>query len=295
MKKLLQTLCLGTLLMASISACSSTDTDTPTTPNPSDSSTDNTTPTQGREVLRVGMDLKFPPFSYLEDDGGAGGFEPAVAYAFGEFLGREVEIVDTDFSMLIPALETEAVDILIADMSATEERALKVDFSEPYRYTYTLALVNNAFAEKHNLSDEMPEEDFFALGGNFIGLSGTKGVYYPQKYDIFPTEVTEIGVGLMEVSTGMSDVLIASNEVHGFHAADPDNTMVYSGIQEQSSSSFAVRKGDAELLEQANSFIASMYEEGGLYETLAPEWDAIIAEFLQNDQLGLDYIVLPSH
>lgn len=248
------------------------------------------------EVFRVGMDLSFPPFSYIGDDGQATGFEPLIAQAFGDYLGMEVEIVNTDFSMLIPALETGDVDILIADMSATEERAQKVDFSDPYRYTYTLALVNKDYADANGIDEHMSEADFFAISGTkFIGLAGTKGVYYPQSYGVDVTEVTEIGTGLLEVSNGMSDVLIASNEVHGFHAADPDKTIVYSGIDNQEASNFAVAKGNTELLEQANAFIATLYEEGGLYDQIRGEYDGIVGQFLGNDDLGLAYIVEPAN
>lgn len=248
-----------------------------------------------KDVLRVGMDLKFPPFSYIGDDGKPAGFEPTIAKAFADYLGKDVEIVDTDFSMLIPALDTGDVDILIADMSETDERAEKADFSDPYRYTYTLALVNKDFAQKNNITDDMSEQDFFAIkDARFVGLSGTKGVYYPQKYGINVTEVTEIGTGLTEVSNGTSDILVASNEVHGFHAADKEHTIVYSGINNQSASSFVVKKGNADLLNKSDEFIKTMYEDGGLYDRIRAEYDPIIANFLQNDELGLDYIVNPA-
>lgn len=293
--KLLGLFCLSGALFATLSACSSTGEETGSQSAANQSSTPSQVEEADSDVLRVGMDLKFPPFSYLDDEGNPAGLEPAISYAFGEYLGVPVEIVNTDFSMLIPALETGDVDILIADMAATEARAEKVDFSDPYRYTYTLGLVNKDFATEHNVTDEMSEDEFFALeGAKFIGLSGTKGVYYPQAAGVEVVEVTEIGTGLTEVSMGMSDILIASNEVHGFHAADPDNTVVYSGILAQDGSNFATRKGDSELMEKANEFIASMYEEDGFYQELAEEFDPIIAEFFQNDALGLDYIVIPA-
>ncbi len=295
MKKIIGLMMIALMLFA-VTACTSTTEDT------SSGSESNSSEVQEAEestddtgVLKVGVDLKFPPFSFLDDNGDPAGFEVDIAEAFGEFLGREVEIVNTDFSLLIPALETGDVDVLIADMAATEERAQKVDFSDPYRYTYTLALVNKDFATAHNITDDMPEEDFFAIAdAKFVGLSGTKGVYYPQNFGVNVTEVTEIGTGLIEVSNGIADVLIASNEVHGFHAADPENTVVYGGIKAQDGSNFAVRKGDAELLAKCNEFIATMYEEGGLYDQISAEYDPIIAEFLQNDELGLDYIVNPA-
>ncbi len=298
MKKLLQTMSLTALLLACLTGCGGGDeapapTVTPT-PTP-EVAAPAPTPDPGLEVLRVGMDLKFPPYSYMDDAGNPAGFEPTVAQAFADYLGMDVEIVNCDFGLLIGELEMGNVDVLIADMAATPERGVKVDFSIPYRYTNTLGLVNKTFAETHGITDEMPEADFFAIeNARFVGLSGTKGVYYPQSMGVSITEVTEIGTGLIEVSSGMSDVLIASNEVYEFQAADPENTIVYAGIPAQDSSSFAVQKGDSEMLEQCNAFIATMYEEGGLYDQMAAEWDPIIAATMKNDSLGLDFITQPA-
>ncbi len=247
------------------------------------------------DVLRVGMDLGFPPFSYIDENGDAAGLEPVIAEAFAEYLGKEVEIVNTEFSLLIPALETGDVDILIADMSYTDERAQKADFSDPYRYTRTLALVNKDFADENGVNDDMTPEEFFALEGSmFIGLSGTFGVIVPESYGVDVTEVTEIGTGILEVSNGQSTALVASNEIHSFYAANKDTTIVYGGIQDVTGSSFVVKKGNSELLEEANAFIETMYEEGGLYDQIRDEYDAVVAEFLSNDSLGLDYIINPA-
>ncbi len=249
---------------------------------------------QNTQVLRVGMDLKFPPYSYVDDDNNPAGLEPAIAKAFAEYLGMEVEIVNTDFSLLLGALETGDVDILIADMSVTEERLEKADFSDPYRYTQSLALVNKEYATKMNITDDMAPEEFFHLeGSKFIGLAGTFGVVVPQSFGAEVTEVTEIGNGILEVSNGQSTALVASSEVHSFHAANKETTIVYSGIGDVSKSCFVVNKGDTELLEKSNEFIKTMYAEGGLYDEIRAEFDVIVGEFLQNEELGLDYIINP--
>ncbi len=246
----------------------------------------------GDDVLRVGMDLKFPPYSYVDENGEAAGLEPAISTAFAEYLGKEVEIVNTDFSLLLGALETGDVDILIADMSVTDERLEKADFSDPYRYSQSLALVNKEFAVANNITDEMPPEEFFHLDGSaFIGLAGTFGVLIPQSFGADVTEVTEIGNGLLEVANGQSTALVASSEIHSYHAANKDTTIVYSGIGDVSRSCFVVKKGDSELLQKSNDFIATMYEDGGLYDQLRETFDPIVAEFLENDELGLDYII----
>ncbi len=254
-----------------------------------------TTGTGGQsQVLRVGMDLKFPPYSYVDENGEAAGLEPVISQAFAEYLGMEVEIVNIDFSLLLAALETGDVDILIADMAATDERREKADFSEPYRYTQSLALVNKQFAQDNGITDDMPPEEFFHLeGSKFIGLAGTFGVVVPQNFGAQVTEVTEIGNGLIEVANGQSTALVASSEVHSYHAANKETTVVYSGIGDVSGSSFVVKPGDTELLEKANEFIETMYQEGGLYDQIRPEFDVIVGDFLENDELGLDYIVNP--
>lgn len=244
-----------------------------------------------KEVIRVGMDLKFPPFSYIGDDGNPQGLEPIIAKAFGEYLGKEVEIVDTDFSLLIPALETGDVDILIADMSKTEERALKADFSKPYRYTQSLALVNKEYYEKMKINDQMSPEQFFHLkDSKFIGLAGTFGVIVPVSYGASVIEITEIGSGIQEVINGTATALVASNEVVGFQVNNPKTTIVHP-IGNVTDSSFVVALGNEELLNAANEFIDTMYQEGGFYDSIKQEWDPIIAEFMQNEAYGLDYII----
>ncbi len=245
------------------------------------------------DILRVGMDLKFPPFSYIGDDGQAEGLEPLIAQAFGDYLGVEVEIVDTDFSLLIPALETGDVDILIADMSYTDERALKADFSDPYRYTQSLALVNRDYYEAMGITDDMTPEVFFHLeGAAFIGLAGTFGVLVPQSYGAEVTEVTEIASGILEVTGGTATALVASNEVVGFQAANPTTTVVHP-IGNTSASSFVVASGDEDMLHSANEFIVSMYEDGGFYDQIREEYDPIVAAFMGDDSYGLDYIIYP--
>ncbi len=276
MKKLVCSIMVVSLLMMTVIGCGSSD-------------------ESSEDVLRVGIDLKFYPFMYLDEEGVPTGFEVDIANAFGEYIGREVEIVNTDFAMLIPALDTGDVDIIISDMSAKPDRMEKADFSEPYRYGRTLVLVNKEFASENNINSEMSEEDFFAIPDiTFAGLSGTIASSVPREHGVEVNEFTEIATALMEVTTGKADALVGANTVWGDHAANKETTIVYDGISEVSGSSFAVKKGDTELLDKANAFIESMYEEGGFYDVAGTKYDEGIGEFLQNDELGLEYIIYPN-
>lgn len=172
--------------------------------------------TVDKQPLKVAMDLKFPPFTGTNEEGNPEGMEVDIAYALGEYLGRDVKIVNTDFSMLITALETGDADIVINDMTVKEERKEKVDFSTPYLYGRTLALVNKEFAEKNNITDEMSPKDFFAIKGEkVVGLAGTISVSVPQSFNVKVEEVTEIASGLMEINQGSADVLVGANTILG--------------------------------------------------------------------------------
>lgn len=245
------------------------------------------------QPLKVAMDLKYPPFTGTDEKGNPEGLEVDMAYALGEYLGRDVEIVNTDFPMLITALDTGAVDIVISEMSVKEERKEKVDFSKPYMYDRTLALVNRSFAEKNKISDIMSEKDFFGLDAKYIGLTGTISVTVPQSYGHQVEEITEIASGLMEINNGTADVLVGANSIIGLHATYPESTVIYGGIKNYSETAMAVKKGNTELLEQVNAFIDTIYVDGGFYQTVDSKYDLAIGEYLKDPSLGLDYIIDP--
>ncbi|WP_195267428.1 transporter substrate-binding domain-containing protein [Eubacterium sp. 1001713B170207_170306_E7] len=248
----------------------------------------------GEAPLKVAMDLKFPPFTEMDEKGNPKGIEVDIANAFGDYIGREVEIVNTDFSMLIPALETGEADIVICDMTVNEERKEVVDFSEPYLYGRTLALVGKDFAQKNNVTEEMKPEEFFAIkGARYVGLAGTISVSVPQGYGVPVGEITDVASGLMEINNGTADVLVGANTIIGDHYAYADTTEIYWGIKEYSQSAMAVKKGNTPLLDQANAFVKSMYEDGGFYKTAGDKYDQVIHDYLKDDRLGLDFIIYP--
>ena len=243
------------------------------------------------DSLKVAMDLKFPPFTYMDDSGQPAGLEVEIASAFAEYLGREVEIVNTDYSMLITALETGEVDIVINDMTIKEEHKEKVDFSTPYLYGRTLALLNNDWAAANNITENTTPEELFKKNGRVVGLIGTISVSVPQSYGVEVKEMTEIASAIMEINNGTADILVGANTIIGDHYAYPNTTQIYWGIPDVSESAMAVKKGNTELLEKANAFIATMYEADGLYSKLAPEYDKEVGEYLKDDSLGLNYII----
>jgi ABC-type amino acid transport substrate-binding protein len=63
------------------------------------------------------------------------GFDVDLARLIAQDLGATLEIMEQDFSALIPSIQAHKADFAMAQFSATPERANAVDFSTPYLTT----------------------------------------------------------------------------------------------------------------------------------------------------------------
>ena len=243
------------------------------------------------DVLRIGMDLQYPPFETVNGSNVPEGISVDIAYAFGEFLGREVEIVNTNFGSIIPAIQSGEIDIAIASMSITEEREESVDFTNPYFYFKIISLVNMDFATTNSITEDSTIEDLLAIAGaRYVGIAAQVSVSIPESYGKTVTEATDLGTAIEGVAQGTSDILLMSaNPVVNGYKANPDDTIVVWDAFVASPIGMAVKEGNSELLQQANDFIASFKDNDGLYDQLKIDWDEVLLENL--GRYGLDFYI----
>ena len=117
-------------LLAACSNESTTNTKTAAAPNSSTS----------QKELIIATESSFKPFSYLDKQGQLVGFEIDLANALCKQMQADCQIVSQDWDSLIPSLNANKSDAIMAGMSITEERLNAVDFSEPY-FDNTLVLI----------------------------------------------------------------------------------------------------------------------------------------------------------
>lgn len=90
--------------------------------------------------IRIATESSFKPFSYLDAQGNVVGFEIDLANALCSEMKAKCEIVSQDWDSLIPALQANKADAIMAGMSITPDRQNVVDFSDPY-FDNTLVLI----------------------------------------------------------------------------------------------------------------------------------------------------------
>ncbi len=248
--------------------------------------------TPDNNILKVGMDLRYEPFAYIDDNGLPTGILVDLSNEFAAAIDRELQIVTMDYANLLDALDRSEIDIIIADMAHTTQRAQTADFSDTYRYIRAEALLNKDFADLHNITNNTLERDFFGIhNANFTALTGTIGVTYPNVFGVEVAEYPDTQSILAEFLVNRKDAYIGAEEVHALHSKYPEDTVIYSGLTLLLECKFAVKKGNTELLDQSNQFIASIFEPDGFYEQKRQDYDPLLSETFSNPDIGLDYII----
>lgn len=82
-------------------------------------------------TMRVGIALG-TPWAMRDREGELIGFDIDVANRLASDIGVEVEFLIYEWDRLLTAVETDEVDIVVAGLTITPERALHVNFSNPY-------------------------------------------------------------------------------------------------------------------------------------------------------------------
>jgi polar amino acid transport system substrate-binding protein len=97
---------------------------------------------KSKGVLTVGVKADYPPFGFRKPDGTISGIEPDLARDLAKRLGVQVALVPVVASNRIQFLQQGRIDVLIATMTNTPERAKLIQFVPPNYYAsgYNLML-----------------------------------------------------------------------------------------------------------------------------------------------------------
>ncbi|PZQ01986.1 MAG: ABC transporter substrate-binding protein [Variovorax paradoxus] len=82
--------------------------------------------------ITIGMLVDFPPYGTTNAQNQPDGYDADVAKLLAKDLGVKANIVPVTGPNRIPFLLTNKVDVLVASLAITPERAKQVDFSTPY-------------------------------------------------------------------------------------------------------------------------------------------------------------------
>ena len=208
----------------------------------------------GKIVIGVFSDKS--PFGYVDENGEYQGYDVELARQIGTDLGVDVEFVSTEAANRVEYLETNKVDLILANFTVTDERAEKVDFAEPYM-NVALGVVSH----KDNVVTDLSQVGDRTV----IVISGTTAETYLTKHNPdLKLEKYDTYAAAKTAFENNKDAVWANDntEVIAFAKSSGSDEYVV-GIDElgdKDTIAPAVAKGNSELLDWVNN---ELYTLGG--------------------------------
>lgn len=228
-----------------------------------------------KELFRVGLEADYAPFNWTQMDSSngavkidgspeyAGGYDVEIAKKIAEGLDKELVIVKVEWDGLVPALQANKIDAIIAGMSPTEDRKETIDFSDNY-YKSDLVMVvkkGSKYENATSIQDFSGAKITAQLNTfHYTVIDQIKGVKKETAMDTFPVMRVAIESGILDgyvserpeavsaVSANKNFAMVEFTD--GFETSDDDTAIAV-----------GVRKGDDELREKINEILAGFTEE----------------------------------
>ncbi len=221
--------------------------------------------------LVVGTSADYPPFEWviLDDKGESKivGIDVELAQLIADEIGVELVMEDMPFDSLIPSVISGRIDMTIAGMTFTEERAKQIDFSEQYHQSVSNFVVIAGEEGKYS-----QVEDFDGLK---IGVQ--KGTVQEQMVteNLPNAEVVSMqktGLLIEALKTKKVDAIFIDDIVTvEFVIANKGQIAVVEDVlfaDPEQGKAVALAKDNAELLEVVNQVILEAVESGKIKEII---------------------------
>ena len=218
-------------------------------------------------VLRVGIDLSYPPFGGV-DDGVQAGIDVDVAAAVAERLGLKLEIVDLKPNELAAAVNDGGVDIALGAMPITD--AVLADVSTAGSYLVDGAAI---FSLETSGSGEttLTASD---ITGKRIGVQKESAVYWTLESDYgqgFATSYATIREAFDALKAGEVDLVIGDAAVGAYVARDFEGIRFAGQFDPAQPLGVLVRKDATDLETQVRTVLDTLASEGVL-DAIRSKW-----------------------
>ncbi|MDD1781845.1 basic amino acid ABC transporter substrate-binding protein [Enterovibrio sp. ZSDZ35] len=218
-------------------------------------------------VLVVGTNASFPPFEYIGGESGSEimGFDIDIVKKVAEDSGKTLKVEDMAFDSLIVALNAGRIDMIAAGMTITPERLANVDFSDPYYEATQVVVTRQGDTSIQSIDD---------LKGKKISVQlGTTGDIMAKE---FSDQVVAFNTGfeaMMELQNGRVDLMLF-DKAPAANLLKKNQELVLQELPfNPEYYGLAMAKGNAELLKQVNTTLASMKANG--------DYDALLTKHIK--------------
>ncbi len=275
-KKIVGMLLTATLGIIGLTACGSSTSATTsaasadTTTAETEAAAETTASTDYKDALAdkkliVGCDTSFVPFCFPDDSNQYTGFDIDMLAAFSDYLGFEYELQPMDFTALLMSVQTSKIDMAVAGITITEDRAKVMDISDPY-YDAGLQIFVKEDSDITSLAD---------LEGKTLALKeGTASIQFvaDNVKNCTVTSFPNVESAYLEVERGAADaVIFDSPNMKYYLSQNPDSGCKVVGDLMDGCQYGAMLQKGSEYTEYINAALAALKADG-TYDTIYEKW-----------------------
>lgn len=239
---------------------------------------------QSMAPLKSALDPSFAPQGMVKLGGGVQGFNADLGEELAKRLKRKIEIEATEFSGLLPGLNSGKYDFLLAPVTVTPERARTLLFTEGYTETnYTF--LSRKGQPLDALTSLKGKTVTVNKGSNYDTWARDNAAQYGFKYDVFGTNADAI----QAVLSGRADYNLTGNTVAGW--AVKQNPALQTGHTIKTGLVWAIpfRLNDKAGRDAVSNALKCMKLDGTLAK-LATKWYGT-----EPDASSIERVVAPGH
>ncbi len=216
-----------------------------------------------RGVIRNGVECQNPPGEFYDPTTKkCTGYSIDLAQKLADKLGVKLEIIDTAWSGVIPALYTENFDLIWSSMTITEARKKAVNFSVPYgcdQVTWIVKKGNTSITKPADLNGKVVATQLNSAAEiQANDLQTQSGVKYKElkSFDHFDG-------AYLAVTTGQADIATSTrwNNIPLFKS-QPDAYDVAFTLPIYNFVGAAIRNQDTDLAQVVNDLIKELEASG---------------------------------
>jgi polar amino acid transport system substrate-binding protein len=220
---------------------------------------------KARGYVRIGVSLGGEPVGFRNASNEPVGYDVDVARALAAKLGVPVRFSDVSSDARISMLMSKQLDLVVANVSITPQRARVVDFSIPYNVA-GLRVIAQKSAHVKTLAD---------LNGKrvVVGRGTTADAFLrksaPQAVPVYTDNFAPDGVLLLQqkrVAAGIEDASLLD-----YLAGKNDQLETLPTMYGNTPIGIAMAKGDPAMLKFVNGFVAD-YIKSGAYAANYRKW-----------------------
>lgn len=224
-------------------------------------------------ILRVGVSTNAPPLIFKQGEEIVG-LEAELAREFTKSLGKSIKFVELKWEEQIPALLEKRTDIIMSGMTITRMREIRIAFSKPYFRSGQMALIRVQDRKRF-------PNGYYSIYGStsrlrFGVVKGTTGESFVNKNFNRAKTIKSFQTSREAVEALIKrtiDVVFHDAPIILMLASEKEGKGLYPlpYLLSEEYLAWGIRKGDAELLESANSFIEEIENDGRL-DSILKRW-----------------------